>query len=104
MSPFRRPHLSHRLVLVASGGVAFRGPPALCCRRSCARGTLLRRHRGILSALASMLWRFLRNLVMSAALGVQRSHPWENVVSTIHRKKVARAFRVRPCKGQMKWV
>ena len=33
MPPFRRPHLSHRLVLVASGGVAFRGPPDLCCRR-----------------------------------------------------------------------
>jgi len=29
MPPFRRPHLSHRLVLVASGGVVFGGPPDL---------------------------------------------------------------------------
>ena len=33
MSLFRRPHLSHRFELVDSGGVAFRGPPDLCCRR-----------------------------------------------------------------------
>jgi len=33
MPPFRRPHLSHRLVLVASGIVVFRGPPDLCHRR-----------------------------------------------------------------------
>jgi len=33
MPPFCSPHLSHRLVLVASGGVAFRGPPDLSCRR-----------------------------------------------------------------------
>jgi len=32
MPPSRRPHLSHRLVLVASGGVVFGGPPDLCCR------------------------------------------------------------------------
>jgi len=33
MPSFRRPHLSLRLVLVASGGVYFRGPPDLCYRR-----------------------------------------------------------------------
>jgi len=33
MPPFRRPDLSHRLVLVALGGVAFRGPPDQSCRR-----------------------------------------------------------------------
>ena len=33
MPPFRRPHLSHRLVLVASGGVTFRGPPDLLLLR-----------------------------------------------------------------------
>ena len=33
MPPFRRPHLSLRLVLVASGGVVFGGPPDLYCHR-----------------------------------------------------------------------
>ena len=32
MPPFCRPYLSHLLVMVASGGVAFRVHPCLCCR------------------------------------------------------------------------
>ena len=34
MPPFRRPHLSHRLLMLVSGGVAFGGPPDLCCHRN----------------------------------------------------------------------